>query len=108
MPYIRHISGINSSYSAGYVDWFQQQDYYTGELFWCPPSIKAVSIYIYCDTYFHSWDAPAGMTRGIVNNAVDTAFSPNKDDAGKIYSQGWNYAVNYPLDGIIMEGQKTF
>lgn len=22
LPYIRHISGINSSYSAGYVDWF--------------------------------------------------------------------------------------
>ena len=44
------------------------------------------------------------MTRGIVPNVVDVAFSPNKDDAGKIYLQGWNYAISYPLDGIIMEG----
>ena len=108
VPFIRHISGINSSYSAGYCDWFQQADAYTGDFFWCPPSIKASSIFIYCDTYFHSWDAPAGMTRGIVPNVVDVAFSPNKDDAGKIYLQGWNYAISYPLDGIIMEGQKTF
>ena len=108
VPLIRCISGINSSYSAGYCDWFQSTDAYSGDYFWCPPSIKAASIYVYCDTYFHTWDAPAGMTRGIVPNVVDVAFSPNKDDAGKIYSQCWNYAINYPLDGIIMEGQKTF
>lgn len=75
---------------------------------WCPPSIKAASIYVYCDTYFHTWDAPAGMTRGIVPNAIDVAFSPTIDEAGKIYDQSWNYAINYPIDGIIMEGQKTF
>ena len=83
-------------------------NYYSGDLFWCPPSIKAVSIYIYCDTYFHTWDAPAGMTRGIVPNVVDVAFSPTNEEAGKIYDQCWNYAINYPIDGIIMEGQKTF
>ncbi len=66
--------------------------------------MKAASIYTYCDTYFHHWDAPAGLTRGIVPNALDVAFNPSKDDAGKIYTQGWNYAISYPLDGIVMEG----
>ena len=108
LPKLRYMTGLNSSYSAGYCDWFQMNDYYSGDLFWCPPSIKAVSIYIYCDTYFHTWDAPAGMTRGIVPNVVDVAFSPTNEEAGKIYDQCWNYAINYPIDGIIMEGQKTF
>lgn len=107
-PYINHIAGINSSYAAGYCNWFSAADDYSGDYFWCPPSIKAASIYIYCDTYFHPWDAPAGMIRGIVPNVFDVAFNPNKDEAGKIYQQCWNYAISYPLEGIIMEGQKTF
>ena len=85
IPYINSIAGINSSYSAGYCNWFYVADKYSGDYFWCPPSIKAASIYVYCDTYFHSWDAPAGMTRGIVPGAIDVAFNPNKDEAGKIY-----------------------
>lgn len=108
VPYINHIAGINSSYAAGYCNWFSMADDYSGDYFWCPPSIKAASIYIYCDTYFHTWDAPAGMTRGIVPSVFDVAFNPNKNDAGRIYQQCWNYAINYPMDGIIMEGQKTF
>lgn len=108
VPLIRQISGVNSSYAAGYCDWFQIIDEFTTILMWLPPSIKAASIYVYCDTYFHTWDAPAGMNRGRVPGVVDIAFNPTIDDAGKIYNQTWNYAMSYPIDGIIMEGQKTF
>lgn len=109
LPKIRYMAdAINSSYAAGWCNWFYMADAHTGDLFWCPPSIKMASICIYCDTYFHPWDAPAGMTRGIVPNVVDVAFNPTNDEAGKIYNHQWNYAVSYPLDGIIAEGQKTF
>ena len=109
LPRMKFIANaLNSSYSAGWCNWFYMADAHTGDFFWCPPSIKAASICTYCDTYFHAWDAPAGMTRGIVPNVVDVAFSPTNDEAGKIYSQQWNYAASYPLEGIVMEGQKTF
>lgn len=109
VPKMKYMSNaINSSYSAGWCNWFLMADAYTGDFFWCPPSIKAASICIYCDTYFHPWEAPAGMTRGIVPNAVDVAFNPTNDESGKIYNHQWNYAVSYPLEGIVMEGQKTF
>lgn len=68
------MAGINSSYSAGYCNWFLAQDDYSGDLFWCPPSIKAAKSYIYCDTYGHPWSVPAGMKRGLVSGAVDVAF----------------------------------
>jgi hypothetical protein len=108
IPSLKLMSVLNSSYSAGYCDWFLANDNYSGDLFWCPPSIKAASTYVYVDTYFKPWDAPAGLNRGMVNNAVDCAFSPTLDEAGKIYNQCWNYAINYPSNGIILEGQKTF
>lgn len=107
IPKLRTMICLNSSYSVGYCNWFYGIDNYSGDLFWIPPSIKAAGIYTYTDAYFHKWDAPAGMTRGVVNNVVDCAFSPNIHEAGKIYQQCWNYAINYPLDGIVIEGQKT-
>lgn len=68
------MSSINSSYAAGYCNWFLVSDEYSGDMFWCPPSIKAVASYIYCDTYCHPWSVPAGMSRGRVKNALDVAF----------------------------------
>lgn len=108
IPKLKWMSGLNTSYGAGYCDWFRAPDQSTGDLIWLPPSIKAMGTYLYTDAYFNPWDAPAGMTRGRLQNIVDCAFSPNQQESGKLYLQCWNYACNYPIDGIILEGQKTF
>ena len=107
LPFVTAVCGLNTSYGAGYLDWFEQADDYTGDFFWCPPSIKAMGIYINTDLNFEYWDAPAGLNRGVVA-ATDVAFSPNGRQAGSIYEKNWNYAINYPQDGIVLEGQKTF
>lgn len=107
LPRLRYMQGVTSSYSSGYCDWFYVQDRYTNMYFWCPPSIKAAGVYAYCDTYFHPWSAPAGMTRGVID-AVDVAFTPTEPQAGRVYNQQWNYAISYPIEGIVLEGQKTF
>jgi len=80
------MAGINSSYSAGYCNWFKSEDIFSGDIFWCPPSIKAANVYIYTDVYFHKWSAPAGMNRGKIATAIDTAFSPTNDEAGRLYT----------------------
>ena len=110
IPNFKYIVGaIDSSYSAGYCNWYLQLDYSNqSNYIWIPPSIKAVGVYIFCDTYFHPWSAPAGHTRGIVTDAIDVAFVPSDDDAGIIYSNAWNYAMSYPISGIVIEGHKTF
>ena len=107
LPYIKYITGLNTNYGAGYMDWFEVADEFTGDFFWCPPSIKAMGVYIYTDSNANYWDAPAGLNRGLVS-ATDVAFSPTSKQAGTIYEKNWNYAINYPTDGIVLEGQKTF
>lgn len=107
LPYLKFITGLNTSYGAGYMDWFEQADDYTGDFFWCPPSIKAMGVYLNTDANFMYWDAPAGLNRGVIS-ATDVAFSPTMSQAGAIYEKNWNYAINYPNDGIVLEGQKTF
>lgn len=108
IPSLRFTAGTNSNYGAGYAVWFEVMDDFTGETFWCPPSIQAAGVYINTDTNYHVWDAPAGLTRGVVTNAVDSSFSPNMKQAGSLYLKNWNYAITYPTEGIILEGQKTF
>lgn len=107
LPYIKAISGLNTNYGAGYINWFEVADEYTGDLFWLPPSIKAMGVYLNTDTNHNYWDAPAGLNRGMIA-ATDVSFSPTGSQAGIIYEKSWNYAVNYINDGIILEGQKTF
>lgn len=108
IPNLKYMVALDSSYSTGYCNWFWVQDNYTGDMMWLPPSIKACGVYIYTDVYYKPWDAPAGMNRGVLNNVYDVAFNPNQFEAGKIYNQQWNYAISYPVDGIVQEGQKTF
>ena len=107
LPYLSKITGFNTSYGAGYLNWYRTISDYTGDTLWVPPSIKAMGTYILTDKQYNWWDAPAGMRRGVIN-MVETSFNPNKDQAGDIYDANWNYAIHYVNDGIIQEGQKTF
>lgn len=106
IPYLKFITGLNTSYGACYLDWFEMADEYSGDFFWCPPSIKAMGVCINCDVNHNYWDAPAGLNRGQIA-ATDVAFSPTIKQAGSFYEKNFNYAINYPNDGIILEGQKT-
>ena len=107
LPYLSKIAGFNTSYGAGYLNWYRTISDYTGDTIWIPPSIKAMGTYILTDKQYNWWDAPAGMRRGVIN-MVETSFNPNRVQAGEIYDVNWNYAIHYLNDGIIQEGQKTF
>lgn len=109
LPKMKLVSGIiNSSYSTGYLNWFWSRDVSSGEYMWMPPSIKAIGVYLYGDNHGAYWDAPAGLNRGRISRTLDVAFNPTNEEAGQIYVNSWNYAISYPLDGIILEGQRTF
>ena len=51
LPNLKYMTGLNSSYSAGYCDWVKTTDKYSDDIFWIPPSIKASGVYIYTDAY---------------------------------------------------------
>ena len=65
-----------------------------------------MGVYVNTDLNFQYWDAPAGLNRGLVQ-ALDVAFSPTNQQAGPIYTKSWNYAIDFPNDGITLWGQRT-
>lgn len=108
IPNIKFLANTNTSYGAGYITWFLAVDDTSKDYIWLPPSIKALEAYLIADRDYDFWSAPAGLKRGRMSRVYDVAFNPTEIDAESIYTNRWNYAVSYPLDGIILEGQKTF
>lgn len=106
-PQLRFVTGLNSSYAALYSNWRYAQDPFSGLNIWYPPTISVANIYVNNDNVGNIWDAPAGLNRGRIGGIADLAFQPANRDADQLYTKSLNYAKLYPVDGFILEGQKT-
>lgn len=82
-----------------------------------PPSHMALRTIAYNDQVAYPWFAPAGLQRGIVNNAASVGyvnpagqFIPVKLNEGQrdiLYTNGINPIRVMPAGGIVVFGQKT-
>lgn len=104
---LRFISGINSSYCAGYYNWLRTTDDFTGRSFWLPPTCKIIGNYMYLNIVNLPWLAPAGLSYGILTGIHGISHNPSPNEEDQIYLKSWNYIKQYPYDGFIIEGQKT-
>jgi hypothetical protein len=106
-PNLRYVTGINNSYVAIYSNWMAAVNEFSHKTTWLPETVKVAGGIAYNDSVGNIWDAPAGLNRGVINGIFDLAFNPNSNDMDLLYSKSLNYAVKYPYDGFIIEGQKT-
>lgn len=105
--YLRYITGINSSYVAGYYNWLRTTDQYTGKSIWIPPTSKIIGNYCYLNINNLPWLAPAGLTYGIISGCYAVSHNPDPNEEDQIYMKSWNYIKQYAFDGLVVEGQKT-
>ena len=104
---LRYISGINTSYAAGYYNWLRTTDQYTGVSMWIPPTTKLIGNYCYLNIINRPWLAPAGLTYGLISGCHGVSHNPDAQEEDQIYMKSWNYIKQYPYDGLVVEGQKT-
>jgi len=104
---LRFISGMNSSYSAGYLTWFRTYDKFTNKAFWLPPTCKIIGNLTYLNSINLPWLAPAGTTYGKINDIHAISLNPCASEEDQIYLKNWNYCKQYPIEGFVIEGQKT-
>ncbi len=104
---LRFISGLNSSYTAGYLTWFRTTDKFTGKAFWLPPTCKLIGNLVYLNAVNLPWLAPAGVMYGRINGVYAISLNPCSAEEDQIYLKNWNYCKQYPTEGFIIEGQKT-
>lgn len=106
-PLKASFSGIESNYAATYGNWVKVYDSYSDKRVWVPTSGYAAAAFARTDSTAQPWIAPAGLTRGVINNVVDIAFNPNQKQRDFLYPISINPVVFFNTDGFVIFGQKT-
>jgi hypothetical protein len=98
---------INTNYAATYANWVKVFDSFSDGFIWLPSSGFVAAAYARSDANTHPWIAPAGLTRGQLNNIVDLAFNPNQKQRDFLYTISINPIVAFANEGFVIYGQKT-
>lgn len=82
-----------------------------------PPSHMVLYTYAYNDNISYPWFAPAGLTRGVVQNGNSVGYITSERDFKAVslsqgqrdamYTNKLNPIANFPTEGVVLFGQKT-
>ena len=107
----------SNTYSAVYYPHALTTNPATGDNVVAPASHMALYTYAYSDNVSFQWFAPAGLTRGVVQNATSVGYLNSEDEFVKLsltqgsrdamYEQKMNPIATFPTDGVVVFGQKS-
>lgn len=105
---IRHqFEMSNTSYACVFANYLKVYDNFSGMYVYVPSSGFAAARMASTDADQGPWAAPAGYSRGIINDALDVAFSPNQRQRDELYKFNLNPITHIPDQGLVVYGQKT-
>jgi len=94
------------SYVALYAGWDKFYDKYNDKYVWLPKCIYGAAIMARVDRIANTWDAPMGVTRGIINSSGQYKTFKSTE-IGQLYDVNINCSKNLRGTGDTMWGQKT-
>lgn len=102
-------AAFNSSYGAMYWSWQYIYDEVTDQEVLVPPSVVVAATIAYSDSISQKWYAPAGLTRGVIKNALRSEFIPDSSVQDLVYSDpnNINPIITHANSGLVIFGQKT-
>ena len=106
-----------NTYSAVYYPHALTTNPATGDNVVAPASHIALYTYAYSDNASYQWFAPAGLTRGVVQNATNVGYLNSENEFVKLsltqgsrdamYAQKLNPIAKFPSEGVVVFGQKS-
>lgn len=96
-----------STYMAVYANWVKRYDGASDDFTWLPPSGFMAKVMLNAKKRA-PWTAPAGFNYGRLGGIADIAINPNQRQRDLLYRSSYNPVVNFPRDGMVVYGQKTF
>jgi hypothetical protein len=96
-----------STYMSVYANWMRRYDASSDEFAWVPPSGFVGRIMLNAKKRA-PWTAPAGFNYGRLSGVADLAVNPNQRQRDILYRSAYNPVVNFPREGMVVYGQKTF
>jgi hypothetical protein len=96
-----------STYMAVYANWMRRYDSASDEFAWLPSSGFAGRVMLNAKKRA-PWTAPAGFNYGRLAGVADLAINPSQRQRDLLYRAAYNPVVNFPREGMVIYGQKTF
>ncbi|MGH7744608.1 MAG: phage tail sheath subtilisin-like domain-containing protein [Candidatus Dormibacteria bacterium] len=104
-----YVNGLTRS-SYGFLDtgWKYQFDQFNNVYRWVPLNGDVAGLCARTDNTNDPWWSPAGLRRGQIQNSIKLAYNPSLADRNSLYQNGVNPVVNFPGEGTLLYGDKTF
>ena len=124
-PYRELVIGINDTdvITTNVVDYFRQvpstsyavldsgykyiYDRYNDTFRYIPCAADIAGLCLSTAQVEAEWYSPAGLSRGVIRNAIKLAYSPSKQQRDQLYVERVNPIVSFPGSGIVLFGDKT-
>jgi phage tail sheath protein FI len=99
---------LDSNFAAAYFPDLVIRDVQANVNVRVPPSVGVLGAFALNDRVGFPWFAPAGFTRGVMNNVQQTAVKLNRSNLDDLYEVDINPIIAFPGGpGVTVWGQKT-
>lgn len=97
----------NTYFGGIYGGWLRVYDQYNDREVSIPPSGDVAGAFVYTVSVAERWDAPAGLQRGIIPNALGVTKAFTEGERDLLYDAGVNPVTTYGGTAAVIWGQKT-
>jgi len=97
----------SSSYAVFDSGYKYMYDRFNNAFRYIPCNADVAGLMARTDLNQYPWFSPAGVQRGIFNNAIKLAYNPNKAQRDALYTARVNPVVLQPGVGVLLFGDKT-
>jgi len=97
----------SSSYAIFDSGYKYTYDRFNNKFRYIPCNGDIAGLCVRTSIFAYPWFSPAGLQRGIINNAIKVAYNPNKAQRDRIYPKRINPVINKPGFGVLLFGDKT-
>jgi len=105
---LRYYSALSSSsYAVFDTGYKYTYDRFNNEFRYIPCNPDVAGLMVRTSIESFPWFSPAGLTRGVLNNAIKLTYNPSKGQRDVLYGARINSIVNQRGSGILLFGDKT-
>lgn len=97
----------NTYFGGIYGGWLRIYDEYNDREVTIPPSGDVAAVFVHTVEVAERWDAPAGLQRGIIPNALGVTKILTEGERDLLYTAGINPVTTYGGAAAVIWGQKT-
>ena len=105
--YRKTLLGADTYYGGLYGGWVRIYDADADREAVIPPSGDVAAVFLHTAEVAERWDAPAGLQRGVIPNAVGVSKVLTEGGRDQLYVAGVNPVTSYAGAAAVIWGQKT-